>query len=210
MSVAALIDAGFNTSGAQVKPTPSGLPQFSLTPMATARHPSDTPPLMPTPPLTAPMTAIIKSEPLTSGSRSSPAPLPEQSNNSSTRSPPMVDVKPKLEPLVAPPSQPTGNGSNNLKNSNANNNPSSNSAKPVYKLKTAWLQRTTGELTICCHSSCKSVINGVEFFSFNRLRAFGGYLKCLWRIGMSALIKSEDLLSPQADGLFLAKIWLVQ
>lgn len=168
MSVAALIDAGFSTSATQVKPpSSSGLPQYALGLPPTARLPSDTPPLMPTPSSAAsvpPMPVIIKTEPPSSMARSSPAPLPELPptgatttagqllNSSSTRSPPAApEVKVKLEPGL--PSQPmvgTGNNNggsvpNNLAGKN-NGGGSNNSAKPVHKLKTAWLQRHTGKL----------------------------------------------------------------
>ena len=93
-----------------------------------------------------PRPVIVKNEP-----QSSPPPV--------TTSSPHVnpEVKVKLEPVGQPlPPPPPNNNKNNV----------NNSAKPVHKLKTAWLQRHTGNFVISVfvfikggHSSKKFYVN---------------------------------------------------
>lgn len=194
MSVAALIDAGINTSAAQVKPPPSSSGLSQLPPGAAAayalglttstnRHPSDTPPLMPGGPAVTPLPVIIKSEPPASDARSPSVTHPESAMafNRSTRSPLPPDVKVKQEPQPVTPSQPqvvncvpitnttTKPNITNITNTTSTSNPTnvapsggssgSSSARPVHKLKTAWLQRHTGQSILLHFSSSSFTLN---------------------------------------------------
>lgn len=169
MSVAALIDAGYTTSGtAQVKPPTN--PAFAL---GLTRHPSDTPPLLVSSVPVVPSAdrpaetsttrpVVIKSEPGIDVVVPPPPPTvvePERATVVSRSSPPVVpavvvkqeDVKVKQEPTVTAswsnPSTNTPATTTTTAASSVPPNPpasSNSSAKPVHKLKTAWLQRHTG------------------------------------------------------------------
>lgn len=155
MSVAALIDAGFNTSAAQVKPPSSGnaaaFAALGLSSTGTTnRLPSGTPPLMHSS-VAAPSPVVVKNEPpASSDTRSPPISQPESvaSLNRSTRTPPVTDVKIKIEPVA--PSQSNVNNSSNVNTTTKSSAASApnNNARPVHKLKTAWLQRHTGQFTL--------------------------------------------------------------
>ena len=164
MSVAALIDAGFSTASVnkpQSNSASNAAAAYALT--LSSRLPTcDTPPLLlqPNPslppmshgaPSTEPRPVIVKNEPqsstitpTTKATNISPPPVGNEADRitstgiqNASRSPPVVvpEIKVKQEPVSQPlPPPPPNNNKNNA----------NNSAKPVHKLKTAWLQRHTG------------------------------------------------------------------
>jgi hypothetical protein len=99
-------------------------------------------------PPTEPRPVIVKNEPLSStitppkAINISPPPAGNEppsdrasGSQNASRSPPVIpEVKVKQEPVSQPLPPPPPNNKNNT----------NNSAKPVHKLKTAWLQRHTG------------------------------------------------------------------
>ena len=164
MSVAALIDAGFNTSAAQVNKPPQSNPAAYASLGLSSRLPScGTPPLLLQPNPSLPPS--ISHGPTNTAASSSEQPRPVIVKNEPQSSPPPVtnsppvnpEVKVKLEPVGQPlPPPPPNNNKNNV----------NNSAKPVHKLKTAWLQRHTGNFVISVfvfikggHSSKKFYVN---------------------------------------------------
>ena len=155
MSVAALIDAGYPTSGtAQVKPPSNAASAFSMG-LAPPRHPSDTPPLLMSSlplncnPIDRPVDitsrpVFIKSEP---GVEMTP-PLVEQDRVAVvSRSPPVVAAPVVKQEEVKVKQEPSSVTQSNNTTWNNPGSSSSSSAKPavhVHKLKKAWIQRHTG------------------------------------------------------------------
>ena len=169
MSLATLIDAGYATSGtAQVKPPSNTASAFALG--LTPRHPSDTPPLLTSsvqPPVSTTPTdrpaeassrlIVIKSEPGVDVAPISCPPVEPDRVAAVSRSPPVVappapvaikqeeTVKIKQEPISMPPNNTWSNPGSSNTSANSNQTAiTSSSAKPVHKLKKAWIQRHSG------------------------------------------------------------------